>query len=1153
MNRAPLKILAALGAIVAAIVWLGPRGRVGHRAPEPSRPPAFAVKEHRNVHFEASAATLDQLSDPEIDAQLRDWLFYAVLSESGLSSDDLRKALYDLPPLRAGYVRPVAAFDFGEVRWRLIGNGNVAIALIPSDEGRRTAALAEVADAAHASLGRKPDLVRVYEYTLDSAGLTASVVRAPDIPGGALFSADYGYITSEISSVQDLASLLERTDDVSWASVTAGGLKVSGRRIEGSRTKKLRVEDLAALYQSENRLAAGLESGGGSGFSLDPVFDFKKLRQVFTSMRPELARWASENDLRNIERDLAGGGESALLDLLYKIQEASNRKGIPFERQLDEARFQRARYDGSLSGTEVGMVLFYTDLTAKLWALDYASSAPERLVRGFVPLLKTSVSPVYQREIDQFSGTRLWFGVRDSAVSKMPDAVAFSRVATRVYAASSNLLQPGKEAQPNAESAEFLGWWNDHYAQVAHFEPEYERLNQIMKWSVIFGWLSSSGRLRSLSYLDPVTVTRDNWFPDWAERNSRLRFHSWDRVHFYPKGYLGGRSEALPLLYSVPYSRPFGTSTLSGGVSLGSKYEIEAQPALDGRVEPESRRPNVIELRGGRDTVLKSSDNVETGFPHPRRGEPAVVEIKPAGRLRGEDIELKGTPFRIGFERIDRGMRAILGAGRRAIGSLSITRGPADDIGVLFSSRDVEYARAYSRTLSTASANGEHVLSALANRADVRTVIENDGAFYVEPTQAPGAWMRIAPEGGPQPQVSERADARFGAVGQDYRNSQSRWNVAFVDPKAVDAELSRSNGYLVAGAEGASREGVAFSIMTRGPPPGANVQDKFLPGGDARHILASIENSRRAKTRVRDGAKELTAGDGSYFGAFRDENTEELARRAAAHPEDQVLRAERDASLRRAEGLIASGRFEQARVELDALADILPNDPDVLMRRVVAHAASGSHITASLARRMPIAQDRLPAFLEQADSAAQRLGNDPAALRRMSAIVRGSVAKANGIDVRYIGSPSDIGIEIRLMEAARLAAGSVPSNALRYSLRRLDTNAPLAEIGVPLAPISESVVFRLSDRTVAALQPDAIAIVGTGERYWRLSNVIDAGHASGGGGTPAMSGFLKLYGPGGGRCESALNAGREHDSECASPDIYFTRPGNPGEHPPSRR
>ncbi len=61
--------------------------------------------------------------------------------------------------------------------------------------------------------------------------------------------------------------------------------------------------------------------------------------------------------------------------------------------------FQHARYDGPLAGTEVGMDLFYTDLLAKLWALDFEVSAPTKQIEDFQPLLKIDYSPIYWMEI----------------------------------------------------------------------------------------------------------------------------------------------------------------------------------------------------------------------------------------------------------------------------------------------------------------------------------------------------------------------------------------------------------------------------------------------------------------------------------------------------------------------------------------------------------------------------------------------------------------------------------------------------------------------------------------------------------------------------------------------------------------------------------
>ena len=81
------------------------------------------------------------------------------------------------------------------------------------------------------------------------------------------------------------------------------------------------------------------------------------------------------------------------------------------------------------------------------------------------------------------------------------DALLFGRNATRVYAASSNPLAPGQESEPNAASAAFLAWWDRHYEAIAAFEPEYQRLNEIMKWSLVVSWLAQRDSLDRLGFL----------------------------------------------------------------------------------------------------------------------------------------------------------------------------------------------------------------------------------------------------------------------------------------------------------------------------------------------------------------------------------------------------------------------------------------------------------------------------------------------------------------------------------------------------------------------------------------------------------------------------------------------------------------------------
>ena len=109
----------------------------------------------------------------------------------------------------------------------------------------------------------------------------------------------------------------------------------------------------------------------------------------------------------------------------------------------------------------------------------------------------------------------------------------FGRIATRVYAASSDLLNPGVEDEPAAKSEAFLGWWNDHYEEVAQYEPEYQRLNEIMKWSLLISWLNKDDNGKHLRFLAAVEVERDKWFPNWIRQQSNLKFSELGQNRFF--------------------------------------------------------------------------------------------------------------------------------------------------------------------------------------------------------------------------------------------------------------------------------------------------------------------------------------------------------------------------------------------------------------------------------------------------------------------------------------------------------------------------------------------------------------------------------------------------------------------------------------------
>jgi hypothetical protein len=124
----------------------------------------------------------------------------------------------------------------------------------------------------------------------------------------------------------------------------------------------------------------------------------------------------------------------------------------------------------------------------------------------------------------------------------------------------------------NASSARFSSWWNNHYTEVADYEPEYHRLNQIMKWSVILPWLKSK---HLFSFLKHENVTRDLDFEQWSDSHDKLK--TGKLIGFLDRAKLGEDTECIGILYSKPHigfwdkiTDQFDVYGLSGGASLES-------------------------------------------------------------------------------------------------------------------------------------------------------------------------------------------------------------------------------------------------------------------------------------------------------------------------------------------------------------------------------------------------------------------------------------------------------------------------------------------------------------------------------------------------------------------------------------------------------
>jgi len=333
-----------------------------------------------------------------------------------------------------------------------------------------------------------------------------------------------------------------------------------------------------------------------------------------------------------------------------------------------DSKVQCARYEG-VTGTQVGMTLFYTDLLAKLWeSTDYGLSAPTLEVPGFVTHPRVDLPTTYREELKQNPGTRVWFGPRANAVSRvaMPHGArfAFEHQFSRIYAAGNNPMRPGVEEQPPEDSRRALGWWDRHFDEVADYEPQYHRQNQIMKWALVTAALTDAPVAR---YLHDVTVPRTAQFRDWQRAHgAELRFsENLPAVHVTIPG-----KECIPIIASYPFHSVGLIRYVYGGVSTAARAAPRATPAIDAAKALGARKPYVADLGAGTAGTATRAHPALEGTSVAFRDVPATRAAAGAGEAR------LGAPH-VTYERGATAETLVVksGSGNTTIGELQV--GPA--------------------------------------------------------------------------------------------------------------------------------------------------------------------------------------------------------------------------------------------------------------------------------------------------------------------------------------------------------------------------------------------------------------------------------------------------------------------------------------------
>lgn len=580
-----------------------------------------------SVDISSLLTFLDTLTPDEKDEQVRDWAAYGLKTELGVSTAEeapfRHPALKDTSP---GEVSKGRVFPVSKKEWAVV---------ISKDLLKDKPLIGGLIDKKYAETNTVPEKISLFFYDCPPTSSSIDITFEKTVNFTDIFTPEYGYSTATVSTLSDLSTFLEHVDDIVMIQWSPGSLVLGGRSYGQDTRRSVTIEEIAAVYQAYNipgnpmmyeafireRYADVLRANGGAtnppatgsveqenllakirrqfphaknaqgdakiGFSLDIDLDYG----AFADDMEEFARTSPL--LR--ERDFAGASVPELFAVAGSIRNNKNQaplimllrrlaaSGTKTDMRVYSAlysiqqynSYQIARYDGTLQGTDAGMMLFYTDLLAKLWAMDYEGMSAAVKVKGFRPMTEIAIPKMYWLGYGGSATTRLWFGLRLDGFEVYGNKALFQPIATRVYAASSNLLTPGKEeSSPNFQSKEFLGWWDRHYEAFGDYEPGYLKLNQIQKWSCIFLMLKANN-LHHLDFLLNIPVKRDIDFEGWSKDNNNLKTKV--SISFLDKRKYGHQTECLPLLHSKPHPFLGGYGMISGGITLATQEDIQAK------------------------------------------------------------------------------------------------------------------------------------------------------------------------------------------------------------------------------------------------------------------------------------------------------------------------------------------------------------------------------------------------------------------------------------------------------------------------------------------------------------------------------------------------------------------------------------------------
>ncbi|WIX92973.1 hypothetical protein [Amycolatopsis sp. DG1A-15b] len=552
---------ALVATLVAWLLW-----------PDPSPTAERVTGPSHLVSYSAAAGRLAGLDATEADEQIRDWARLAMAAGLQLDTAQVRDNLYDTFPLRDAGFADLTRQPSGPGRTLLDGTGTLHV-LVPSGDPHEARTVGLALDQHRTDSGADARLVQVHHYAIDSGDRTIRITD-DDVSTADAARAKYGYVTEQVGTAENLAAFLARTSSLSTVEDRGGELWAGGWAWPGEPAGLLDAEDISVLQR-------GYAQGNGPtpGFSLDPSPSSTEadLLASVPGLRPDLAARITHDDWAGSAKSPADLGklvEDALFDGRVPAETLAS-AGLPTDRTAlwgvrnalnHQAVYSQARYDGGLAGTKVGMTLFYTDYVAKNWVADVGTGVPTAAVGGFV---RESDAVTPWSECDGSGGAdqsgRLWFAQSDAGFAFSDGKVSLGANTTRLFSRADAAGGQGKEVEPTYAFGRGLRWWDRHYRAVADYERQYERLDQIMRWSGALEWLVGKTAAR-LPQLPDSQLRSDLKFADWYRGNDELKERGGISFVSPPSA----NQEAIVPIPSKA-SPQCGGQSIRGGVSLADR------------------------------------------------------------------------------------------------------------------------------------------------------------------------------------------------------------------------------------------------------------------------------------------------------------------------------------------------------------------------------------------------------------------------------------------------------------------------------------------------------------------------------------------------------------------------------------------------------